>query len=212
MASGKGSSFSTIVRHSSPSCSAYQIPRLPAPRTPTAKVTADVPRARFEEASGSSGNLIDPSLLAAPSVTTGLPNGMAQLACYGAAVPTPDWNRLLTDRGSVPQVCANGASASLADALPTVRLFDPSFTVSKSRRGNLALVVQCIPMAIQSRSHVLPESQPTRKSGTRLQQRPTIPHHGRRTTHLRECDGHCGKHGRRVARRCALEPGLRPGD
>jgi hypothetical protein len=82
-------------------------------------------------------NLIDPSLLAAAAVTTGLPTGLAQLSCFGSAAPAPDWARYAADPSSIPALCANGAPPSFTDAAPAVRVFDPSFTAARSWRGNL---------------------------------------------------------------------------
>ncbi|HEV8410116.1 MAG TPA: hypothetical protein VGQ30_06385, partial [Gemmatimonadaceae bacterium] len=82
-------------------------------------------------------NLIDPTLLAAPSVGTGLPGGVTQLACFGAAVPAPDWALIGTNPSAIPAQCASGAS-SLADAAPQVRVIAPDFTASRSWRANLA--------------------------------------------------------------------------
>jgi hypothetical protein len=81
--------------------------------------------------------LIDPSLLAGPSVTTGLANGAAQLACFGAAVPAPDWASYAANAATIPRTCADGAVPSLVDAAPAVRVFDPSFSAPRSWRGSI---------------------------------------------------------------------------
>ncbi|HVT40822.1 MAG TPA: hypothetical protein VHE78_17415, partial [Gemmatimonadaceae bacterium] len=82
-------------------------------------------------------NLIDPNLLAAAAVSTGLATGLAQLSCFGSAAPAPDWARYATDPSTIPSFCANGAPPSLTDAAPTVRLFSPAFTAARSWRASL---------------------------------------------------------------------------
>jgi carboxypeptidase family protein len=80
-------------------------------------------------------NLVDPALLAAPSVSTGLPNGTLRLACIGAAVPTPDWTAYSTDPSTIPQECV-GQNGILTDDAPNVQLVQSSFRPQKSWRGN----------------------------------------------------------------------------
>ena len=82
-------------------------------------------------------NLLDPTLLAAPSVSTGLPNGATQVACFGSAVPVPDWNAMNANSAAIPTQCAGGAGSSLAYTSPAVRVMAPDFTASKSWRANL---------------------------------------------------------------------------
>jgi hypothetical protein len=91
-------------------------------------------------------NLIDPSLLAAASVATGLPNGSAQLTCFGDATPAPAWNTFTSDPTTIPAVCANGAPPSFVDAAPVVRVFAPDFTAQRSWRGNLAWTATALRM------------------------------------------------------------------
>src|SRR5262249_13854893 len=82
-------------------------------------------------------NLADASLLGAPSVSTGLPNGVLRLACIGAAVPTPDWSAYETDPSAIPERCAGGGGI-LADGAPNVQLVQSSYRPQKSWRGNVA--------------------------------------------------------------------------
>ena len=82
-------------------------------------------------------NLVDPSLLAAPSVSTGLPNGVLRLSCIGAAVPTPDWSAYEADQSSIPDQCVGGGGL-LTDAAPNVQLVQSSYRPQESWRGNVA--------------------------------------------------------------------------
>src|SRR5207249_3770295 len=95
------------------------------------------PAGSLHGGAGEFRNLIDPALLAASSVTTGLPNGAGQLACFGAAVPAPNWPAFETNPAAIPQQCANGAGPTFTDAAPAVRLMAPNFTAAHSWRANL---------------------------------------------------------------------------
>jgi hypothetical protein len=69
---------------------------------------------------------------------TGLPSGVQQLTCSGAATPIPDWAAYLTNRNLIPDHCADGTGASVfANNLPNVTLFDPSYAAQRSVRSNL---------------------------------------------------------------------------
>jgi hypothetical protein len=81
-------------------------------------------------------NLIDPTLLAAPSVSTGLADGLLRISCIGAAVPTPDWNAYATSESSIPGQCV-GSSGVLSDVSPNVQYVDRSFQPTRSWRSNL---------------------------------------------------------------------------
>jgi hypothetical protein len=83
-------------------------------------------------------NLVDPTLLATPSVSTGLPGGLARLSCIGAAVPTPDWGAYETSVSAIPGACVGAPVASYTDAAPNVQVVDPSYQPTRSWRGNLA--------------------------------------------------------------------------
>ncbi|HYV96349.1 MAG TPA: carboxypeptidase regulatory-like domain-containing protein [Gemmatimonadaceae bacterium] len=70
--------------------------------------------------------------------TTGLPSGVQQLRCTGAAVPVPDWNAYGADRSAIPDVCADGsAGTQFSDRAPGVTLFDRNFSAPRSIRSNL---------------------------------------------------------------------------
>ena len=81
-------------------------------------------------------NLVDPPLLAAPSVSTGLRGGLVRIGCIGDAVPTPDWSAYATDASTIPTQCV-GTSGVLADTAPNVQLVETSYRPQKSWRGNL---------------------------------------------------------------------------
>lgn len=81
-------------------------------------------------------NLMDASLLAAPSVTTGLPGGLVRISCIGSAVPTPDWAAYVANASNIPSQCA-GSSGILADVSPNVQYVDPSYQPTRSWRANL---------------------------------------------------------------------------
>jgi hypothetical protein len=75
------------------------------------------------------GNAID---------NTGLPSAIQQLACVGAAVPTPDWNAF-TSFASIPSRCADGTAGSVfAFGAPNVTTFADGFSPSRSVRSNLS--------------------------------------------------------------------------
>jgi hypothetical protein len=69
---------------------------------------------------------------------TGLPTGLQQLTCLGAAAPTPNWSEYLVDRGNIPVTCADGTSGTVfANSNPNVTLFAPDFVAQRSLRSNL---------------------------------------------------------------------------
>ena len=83
-------------------------------------------------------NIVDASLLAVPSVSTGLPGTTLRLSCIGAAVPVPDWTSYLVNAATIPRTCAAGAGP-LIDAAPNVQLLDRSYRPQRSWRSNLGL-------------------------------------------------------------------------
>jgi len=69
---------------------------------------------------------------------TGLPNGIQQLSCIGAAAPVPDWPGYAAGPSSVPARCADGSTGSVfANSAPNVTLFADDFRASRSVRSNL---------------------------------------------------------------------------
>jgi len=83
-------------------------------------------------------NLLDPTLLAAPSVTTGLPGGLTRITCIGSAVPTPDWSSYEGSMSNIPTGCVGAPVASYSDGAPNVQMVSPTFRPQRSWRGNLA--------------------------------------------------------------------------
>ena len=83
-------------------------------------------------------NIVDASLLAVPSVSTGLPGTTLRLSCVGAAVPIPDWSSYVENPTSIPRSCAGGAGP-LADAAPVVQLIDASYRPQRSWRSNFGV-------------------------------------------------------------------------
>ncbi|HTI65548.1 MAG TPA: carboxypeptidase regulatory-like domain-containing protein [Gemmatimonadaceae bacterium] len=83
-------------------------------------------------------NIVDASILALPSVSTGLPGTSLRLSCVGAAVPVPEWAAYVENAANIPQTCAGGAGP-LADAAPIVQLVDASYRPQRSWRSNLGL-------------------------------------------------------------------------
>lgn len=70
---------------------------------------------------------------------TGLPSGVQQLVCSGAAVPTPDWAAYASNASGVPDRCADGSGATVfANASPNVTLFSKAYTPQRSVRSNLS--------------------------------------------------------------------------
>jgi hypothetical protein len=69
---------------------------------------------------------------------TGLPSGVQQLTCTGAATPVPNWAAYQANPGMIPDHCADGTGGSVfANNLPNVMLFDPSYAAQRSVRSNL---------------------------------------------------------------------------
>jgi hypothetical protein len=69
---------------------------------------------------------------------TGLPSGLQQLNCVGAAAPVPDWAAYASNPGLIPTRCADGSTGSVfANAAPNVQLFARDFAAPRSVRSNL---------------------------------------------------------------------------
>ncbi len=81
-------------------------------------------------------NELSTASLLGPMSSTGLGGAAAQIACIAASVPPPDWPTY-DDATNIPVACAAGASAALIDTHPDVELFDRSFDLARSWRGDL---------------------------------------------------------------------------
>src|SRR6185503_5055293 len=70
--------------------------------------------------------------------STGLPTGLQQITCVGAAAPVPDWAAYLANEGAIPTTCADGSSGTpFANSAPNVALFTPGYNAARSVRSNL---------------------------------------------------------------------------
>ena len=63
-----------------------------------------------------------------------------QLACVGAAVPTPDWAAYEASQAAIPARCADSTNAASAAARPDVTTFDPRFTAPHAWRASLGMM------------------------------------------------------------------------
>ncbi len=70
---------------------------------------------------------------------TGLPTGIQQLVCNGAAAPFPDWNAYTGNLDLVPDRCADGTGGTVfANSSPNVVLFSNGFRPQSAIRSNLS--------------------------------------------------------------------------
>jgi hypothetical protein len=68
---------------------------------------------------------------------TGLPDGVKQLLCVGAAVPTPDWDAYALSAAAVPGQCADGTSGTVfSQTTPPVSSYSTGY--DPSRRWGLS--------------------------------------------------------------------------
>jgi hypothetical protein len=69
---------------------------------------------------------------------TGLPTGVQQVLCVGAAVPVPAWSEYEINASSVPISCADGTLGTpFASSAPNVYLFSRAFRPPRAIRSNL---------------------------------------------------------------------------
>jgi len=69
---------------------------------------------------------------------TGLPSGVQQLTCIGAAAPSPDWTAYASNLGQVPDRCADGSTGTVfSETAPNVTLFAENYVAPRSIRSNL---------------------------------------------------------------------------
>src|SRR5207237_3639209 len=81
-------------------------------------------------------NIVDATLLALPSVSTGLPGSLTRLSCVGTAVPAPNWAAYAIDPSAIPSACSGGTPA-LIDLAPNVQVVDRDYRPQRSWRANL---------------------------------------------------------------------------
>ncbi|MFN0098348.1 MAG: carboxypeptidase regulatory-like domain-containing protein [Gemmatimonadaceae bacterium] len=69
---------------------------------------------------------------------TGLPSGIQNLSCAGAAAPAPDWSTYSADPSQIPVLCADGSSGTVfSNSRPNVSLFSSDFAPQRSLRSNV---------------------------------------------------------------------------
>ena len=97
-----------------------------------------VPRGVIRGGIGEFRQTLDPTLLSDASVATGLPGSTARLACFGPAVPIPDWRAFENDPSAIPSQCAAASAPTFTDAAPSVLLFDRTYQPARSWRADLS--------------------------------------------------------------------------
>jgi Carboxypeptidase regulatory-like domain len=96
------------------------------------------PRAVVRGGIGLFQNVDRVSAIGSSIVNTGLPTGLQQITCVGAAAPTPDWSQYGTDPSSIPTQCADGTGGTVfANSAPNVNLFARDYNAPRSLRSNL---------------------------------------------------------------------------
>jgi hypothetical protein len=96
------------------------------------------PRAVIRGGVGVFQNTPGTQLIANAIDNTGLPSGLQQLNCIGAAAPIPNWTSYAADVANIPLSCADGTSGTVfANSSPNVTLFLPDYLAQRSIRGNL---------------------------------------------------------------------------
>lgn len=69
---------------------------------------------------------------------TGLQGAIQQMECIGAATPLADWRAYTESVAAIPTQCDSGAAPSpLVQEVPSVLLYGPQFTSTRSWRGEL---------------------------------------------------------------------------
>ena len=97
------------------------------------------PRAVVRGGAGVFQGLPSTGLLGSALDNTGLPSGLQQIGCIGAATPIPDWDAYRLNPGLVPDACADGTSGSVfSNSAPNVSLFAKDYKAPKSLRSNLS--------------------------------------------------------------------------
>jgi hypothetical protein len=109
-----------------------------APQIGAFQGAARVPRGIIRGGIGGFQNTPGAQLPAQAMVSTGLPSGVQQLTCVGAAAPTPAWSGYQVDPTTIPAQCADGTGGTVfASGVPNVALFAPGYAAQRSVRGNL---------------------------------------------------------------------------
>jgi hypothetical protein len=96
------------------------------------------PRAVLRGGVGVFQNLPGTNLVGSALDNTGLPGGVQQITCVGAATPVPDWDGYASDPSLIPATCANGSSGTpFANVAPNVTAFADNYSSPRSMRSNL---------------------------------------------------------------------------
>jgi len=79
------------------------------------------------------------NLVAQARASTGLASQTtAQVSCFGAGVPTPDWSWYFQNIDSIPGSCASAGGPALS-AAPSVAVLAPGFETPRAWRGSLSV-------------------------------------------------------------------------
>jgi hypothetical protein len=99
---------------------------------------ARAPRGIIRGGVGLFQNTLNAQITGGAMANTGLPSGVQQIVCTGAAAPPPDWRAYAADAASIPTTCANGTSGTVfSNTAPNVSLFAPDYGAQKSVRSTL---------------------------------------------------------------------------
>ncbi len=99
---------------------------------------ARVPRAVVRGGIGIFQNAPRTQLVQGAIDNTGLPGGLQQLTCFGAAAPSPNWSEYQIDVANIPLQCADGTNGTVfANSNPNVSLFASDFVTQRSLRSNV---------------------------------------------------------------------------
>lgn len=95
------------------------------------------PRAVVRGGIGMFQNLPNAQAIGGAIDNTGLPSAVQQLACIGAAAPTPNWTAYQNE-SAIPTQCADGTNGTVfASTAPNVSLFARDYQAPRSLRSNL---------------------------------------------------------------------------
>ncbi len=122
---------------------AYVSPRLglqwyygKSPQIAYAPGAARPPQAVIHAGVGVFQNMAPSQLVSSAVASTGLASSTQTVACFGSAVPFPDWSQFLTDPSSIPTRCADGSTGSVfSTSAPNVTLFDRGYRQPQSLRA-----------------------------------------------------------------------------
>jgi hypothetical protein len=99
---------------------------------------ARAPRAVIRGGIGLFQNAVSATLPSQAIANTGLPGGVQQFTCVGAAAPTPNWGEYAADPSAIPTACADGTTGTVfATRAPNVTLFARDYVPQRSLRSNL---------------------------------------------------------------------------